>query len=173
MIWFILAIIIILLVPLIFTKLKKEALKITSEEFGAYGHLKHTVGLSIPENTMCKLHLSLQGLDIESNGVSFNLPRNRILDITVKSEEEIQKQLVSSAGGAVAGGMLFGALGAMVGGKTKEKKISTVKKYLIFIYEKDNNPEYIAFDTTKTMDYINFTTYFEKYMKKGNMKVDL
>lgn len=143
------------------------------EDYGAYGQFKHTIGLSMPENILCKLHLSSQGLEIEGNGVSFNLPRNRILDITIKSEEEIQKQFVSSAGGAVAGGILFGPLGAMIGGRTKEKKTSKIKTYLIFTYEKDNNPEYIAFDTTGTMKDTKFITYFRKYMQKGNMKVDL
>lgn len=156
-----------------YTKYKKMKSERNPEEDGVYGKFKHTVGLSIPENTMCSLHLYSQELKVNGNGVSFNLPRNRILDIVIKSEEEIQKQLVSSAGGAVAGGILFGALGAMVGGRAKEKKIKTFKQYLIFTYEKDGKPEYIAFDTTDNVDYIKFVSYFQKYMQKGNMQVNL
>lgn len=156
-----------------YTKYKKMKSERNPEEDGVYGKFKHTVGLSIPENTMCSLHLYSQELKVNGNGVSFNLPRNRILDIVVKSEEEIQKQLVSSTGGAIAGGILFGALGAMVGGRAKEKKIKTFKQYLIFTYEKDGKPEYIAFDTTDNVDYIKFVSYFQKYMQKGNMQVNL
>lgn len=156
-----------------YAKYKKMKSERNPQEDGVYGKFKHTIGLSIPENTVCSLHLYSQGLKVNGNGVSFNLPINRILDIVVKSEEEIQKQLVSSTGGAVAGGILFGALGAMIGGRAKEKKIKTFKQYLIFTYEKDNKPEYIAFDTTNNVDYIKFITYFQKYMQKGNMQVNL
>lgn len=165
----------ILLSVLSLRKYKKcKAVKnIKSIEQDIQGKFKHTIGLSLPENTICILNLSSQGLKIDSNGVSFNLPKERILDITIKTDAEIQKQLVSSAGGAVAGGILFGALGAMIGGRTKEKKVTTIKQYLICIYEKDGKSEYVAFDTTGNMACIKFTRYFQQNMQKGNMQVNL
>lgn len=154
-------------------KKHKVVKSIKSPEQNIQGKFKHTIGLSIPEDTICTLNLSCQGLKIDSNGVSFNLSQNKILDVTVKTDAEIQKQLVSSTGGAVAGGILFGALGAMIGGRVKEKKITTIKQYLIFVYEKDGKSEYIAFDTTGNMTCIKFMKYFQQNMQKGNIQVNL
>jgi len=156
-----------------YKKIKEIKSKLNPEQEGVFGKFKHTIGLNLPENTMCILHLYLQGITINANGVTFNIPRDRILNISVKTDEEIQKQLVSNAGGAIAGGIMFGPLGAMIGGRPKEKKIITHKQYLIFIYEKDGKPEYIAFDTTNNTDYIKFNTYFQDYMHKDNMQVNL
>ena len=39
------------------------------------------------------------------------------------TNEQISKQAVSSAGGAVAGAVLFGPLGAIIGGRAKGVKI--------------------------------------------------
>ena len=56
--------------------------------------------------------------------------------------------LVSSAGGALAGGMLFGPLGAIVAGRTKVKKNRAVTNYLIFTYLADEGISYISFELT-------------------------
>ena len=65
----------------------------------------------------------------------------------IKTDTEIQDQAVSSIGGAVAGAAMFGALGAIIGGRAKTKKVKTVIQYLIITYT-DNKGElaYIGFD---------------------------
>lgn len=52
---------------------------------------------------------------------SFSLPVEKLIDVSVMTNREIQKQYVSSVGGAVAGAMLFGSVGAILGGSAVSK----------------------------------------------------
>ena len=58
----------------------------------------------------------------EGSGIRYELSKDKVTDIAVKTDVEIQQQYVSSAGGALAGGMLFGPLGAIVAGRTEAKR---------------------------------------------------
>ena len=63
----------------------------------------------------------------------------------MKTDVEIQKQYVSSVGGAVGGYMLFGGLGAMIGGRAKERETAKTEYYLIITYRKNDELAYISF----------------------------
>ena len=107
------------------------------------------IGLSVPEDTMCNIYLCNDHYEFEANGITFSLKKEKITDISLKTNTEIQNQLVSSAGGAVAGAMLFGPLGAIIGGRIKEKESKKITDCLIFTYIKDDNTiDYIAFNST-------------------------
>ncbi len=68
----------------------------------------------------------------------------RIFKITSKLKRE---QAVSSVGGAIAGGVMFGPLGAIIGGRAKNKKVKTVTRYFIITYINDQEEiKYIGFD---------------------------
>ena len=82
---------------------------------------------------------------ITSGGNTFNVALNKLTDVQIKTNAEIQKQYVSSVGGAVGGAVLFGPLGAMVGGRAKQKQIRTLEHYLIITYLKDGNVDYLSF----------------------------
>ncbi len=112
------------------------------------GLLKHTIGLPTAEGINCQVLLFDDRLEIRFNNMKFVLDRNKILDICLKTDVDIQSQYVSSAGGAVGGALLFGAIGAMIGGAATEKKTKKVKKYLIITYNNDNEIKYMGFDTT-------------------------
>lgn len=108
--------------------------------------LKHMIGLPVPEGFECEISSYPTKISISGNGMQFNLDKNKLIDVCVKTDVEIQNQYVSSVGGAVGGAILFGGLGAMIGGRAKLKQSRTVSKYLIFSYSKDNNINYISFD---------------------------
>lgn len=110
------------------------------------GEFFHTIGLSLPEKTYCHVYLCNDKVVIEGNGIAFNLLNDKIIDVSLKTNREIEKVYVSSAGGAVGGALLFGPLGAFVGGRVKEKRNTKTTTYLIFTYDKDGNPDYIAFN---------------------------
>lgn len=44
--------------------------------------------------------------------------------------------------------MLFGPLGAVIGGRAKEKKSKKMYQYLIITYESNGEIKYIGFDAT-------------------------
>lgn len=112
------------------------------------GTLKHFNGLPVPENTSCQINSTKDAYQILCQGQQFNLAKEKVLNISITTDTEIQKQYVSSAGGAIGGALLFGPVGALIGGRTKAKTKKEVYTYLIFTYLKGEEPQYIAFDST-------------------------
>ncbi|MCD8048472.1 MAG: hypothetical protein LUG52_02520 [Clostridia bacterium] len=107
----------------------------------------HVNGLPIAENMLCEIFSYPDRLEFKSGTTNIMLKRNKITDMCIKTDTEIQKQAVSSAGGAIAGAVMFGALGAAIGGRTKTKKIKTTTQYLIIIYRGEQEElKYIGFD---------------------------
>ena len=110
---------------------------------------EHIAGLPLAENTACEIIFGNMDITVKGSGNIFKLDYSKVTDITIKTDRDITKQYVSSVGGAVAGGLLFGPVGAIIGGRAKQKKIETVNKYLIITYLKDGEAAYIGFDVTK------------------------
>lgn len=109
---------------------------------------KHMAGLPINEGADTFLYRCNDKVIFERNETTYELELVRIKDITIKTDVEIQKSYVSSVGGAVGGYVVFGPLGAMIGGRAKEKKSQVIEKYLIFAFEKEGKIEYISFEVT-------------------------
>lgn len=109
-------------------------------------------GLPLPEGSICQIYYCKEKIVIDGNNASFVIPLNRVHDISTKAETEIQKQVVSSAGGAVAGAMMFGPIGAIIGGRTKTKTTKKDTIYLFITYQSENGEiKYIAFNVTGTL----------------------
>lgn len=85
--------------------------------------LKHIKGLPVSESQICNVYSLPEKYVIEASGLTFNLEKNRVTDVCIKTQTEISKQAVSSIGGAVAGAVLFGPLGAIIGGRAKDRKV--------------------------------------------------
>lgn len=110
----------------------------------------HVCGLPLAQNTKCRLEYDQEwNLSVSGGGTVFKLAGEKINAIEVHSDVEIQKQYVSSAGGAVAGTLMFGALGGLIGGRVKEKNDITITYYLIISYRGENGPEYLSFETAE------------------------
>lgn len=106
---------------------------------------EHIGGLPLAQFAACTVSFEDDCIAIHSSGNAFNLSYDKITAMDLRTSTEIQKAYVSSAGGAIAGGVLFGPLGAMVGGRVKEKKSTTVENFIIFTYLKDGNIDYLSF----------------------------
>ncbi len=142
---------------------RKEELKATKAIT-----LQHFYGLPVAEGTLCNLFLCEDKIVFESKGATFNLSKDKIIDVSDKSEKEITKSYVSSIGGAVGGALLFGPLGAMIGGRTKEKVDKEERFYLIFTYKEKDENKYISFLVNRDRTGIyNFIADFQNnYNKK-------
>lgn len=112
------------------------------------GVFRHINGLSLAENAQCEVLSYPDVYEFKSGALKFNLPKSKIVDVNIKTDMDIQKQYVSSVGGAVGGAVLFGPLGAVIGGRAKQKKVRTVSNYLIITYKGDTELKYIGFDVT-------------------------
>lgn len=86
------------------------------------------------------------GFVFTAGGNTFNLSDDKITDMCIKTDAEIQRQYVSSVGGAVGGAVLFGPIGAMIGGRAKEKRTTNLTHYLIITYLKDGQVAYVCFE---------------------------
>ncbi|TCL35650.1 hypothetical protein EV210_111116 [Anaerospora hongkongensis] len=127
---------------------------------------QHVSGLSIAEGAECFIYLCNNMIVFERNETSYKLLVEKIKDIVIKTDTEIQKSHVSSIGRAIAGGVLFGPLGAIVGGRSKEKTSKIESRYLIFTYDKNGEADYISFDVTKTLDAYKFLDFWSKIPKE-------
>lgn len=150
-------------------------LKEKSNELGAiiYGNYKHMTGLTVNEGANVDLFVCNDRIVMESNGTQFNLDNNKILDVTIKTETEIRKAYVSSIGGAVGGAVLFGPLGAMIGGRAKKKTDKTVKSYLIFTYDKGDKTDFISFEIINFLKTDKIVKYFKDNSNKTKKEINL
>lgn len=131
---------------------------------------KHMAGLPMAEGAEIFVYRCKDKVVFERNQDTIELEINKVRDILIKTDVEIQKSYVSSAGGAVGGYVLFGPLGAMIGGRAKEKKSTTVEKYLIFAYEKENDLNYISMEVTNEPNAVLFNSnYYD--LSKNKRKI--
>lgn len=112
---------------------------------------KHTTGLPIAEGADCEVYFGENQISIAGTGAKINLDISKLVSIDVKTETEIQKAYVSSLGGAVGGAVLFGPLGAVVGGRAKQKTSENIEYYMIITYKKGENLEYLSFVINRTL----------------------
>ncbi|WP_410768116.1 hypothetical protein [Fontibacillus sp. BL9] len=118
---------------------KAERVKL-SEELKGLGvivssPLHHIQGLPLAEKTQCNVHVTPHLLIIEGGGTTFELKMNQIRAAEVKTDVEIANSVHSSAAKGIAGGLLFGPVGAMVGARATNKKQTTFTYYLIINFE--------------------------------------
>lgn len=124
--------------------------------------MPHMTGLPIADGTYCKIYLHPDKYVFEYKKTTYELPIDRITDVSIKTEKEVQTSYVSSIGGAVGGAVLLGPLGAIIGGRAKKKKTTTRKYYLIISYKKDEKYDCITFDATGCLKAHKFVKEFSK-----------
>lgn len=134
---------------------------------------KHTAGLPLADGTTCGVEFGDEEILISGGGNDFKLPYNRITNLQVKTDVEIQKAYTSSIGGAVGGAVLFGPLGAIIGGRTKEKTSKVVEHYLIITYTKDDKIEYLSFWTSENFKAAKLIDQKRGLLSSQNMTVNL
>lgn len=116
---------------------QQYAQEITYKATAFRDYFKTTVveGLPVPTGAKCSLYLKSNGILCKSAGTEFSIPKERIISVVVDKSKNIQKQIVSSAGGALAGSLMFGPVGAAFGGRAKTKKVVSKKTFLSVVYK--------------------------------------
>ena len=133
-------------------------------------YFKTTVvgGLPVPTGAKCSLYLRSNEIYGKVAGVEFSIPQDRIISVMVDKSKEIQKQLVSSVGGAVAGGFMFGTLGAAIGGRAKSKNVVSKKTFLSIVYNsKDGEIKNIVLEPNQNEIY-NLKTRLKAFNVNNN-----
>lgn len=145
----IIPIMILVIIGIIKANKRKKMRKAELQQSGllTYTAFNHVNGLPIAENLLCEIKSYRDRLDFKAGTTNIKLPREKITDMCIKTDTEIQNQAVSSVGGAIAGGVMFGTLGAIIGGRVKTKKVKTITQYLIITYIGElGELKYIGFD---------------------------
>ncbi len=115
----------------------------------------HASGLPVAQKEECQLLSYPDRYDFFFGKTKFSLAKSKVTDVCCKDETQFQQQYVSSAGGAVGGALLFGPIGAMVGGRTKKKTDMIIRHYLIITYVSDNEVRHIVLENTGISNKIN------------------
>ena len=109
--------------------------------------LTFVYGLPLMQGIMCKVKSTPGEIIIEAQGTVFKLDKSKIASITIEKNISTHTQTYSSAGGALAGAIMFGAVGAAIGGRAKTKQITEKKKYIVITYsDNENSVKNIIFD---------------------------
>lgn len=107
--------------------------------------LPHSTGLPLAKGASCFIKCNMQGFDISSSGVDFNLPSDKITILEIISNVDVQKHYVSSAGDAIRGAMRSGASGARRGGRIQEMTSAVTTYCLVINFISDNRIASICF----------------------------
>lgn len=117
---------------------------------------KHISGLPIAEGVPVNIAASKERLLFIHNSQEISLTAEKITDISIKTDTEIQSSYVSSIGNALLGARLFGSTGAIIGGQAREKRSTIETHFLIIAYKKQAEQAYLSFqiDDIKTANAI-------------------
>ena len=152
------------LAVLLFRKTKKEKAKAAAKpQKPARGRFQHAAGLPIPEGMLCDLSLDESGLIVSSAGNNYTIAFEKITSVSAKTDVEVQKHIVSSAGGALVGAALFGVPGALIGGRAKTKQTATYKTFLVITYNNESGPTYLLFGLTSFGSAAPFIKYYNAH----------
>lgn len=136
--------------------------------------VKHIYGLNTAEDMLCRIEVWKDSYKFKMNNINFSLSREKVTDIAIKTETEVQQQYVSSIGGAVLGGALFGTVGAAYGGRAKKKEIYNFKSFLVFTYTGENSSDIknIIFGTSPEVDKI-VSDFYSNRKSSNNVNIEL
>ena len=157
-------------------KQAEEEQKEKDEAAGIFARaiVDHTAGLPLADGTKCIIVAYEDHFNITAIGAEFDLAKHKVVNIEIRTETEIHKSYVSSAGGAVGGAILFGAVGALIGGRVQQKIDTIEHKYLIITYKKEDSLEYIGFDCTQNLtDAYSLISYYRTSTPYQSVKIEL
>lgn len=143
----------------------------------ARGTLLHIDGLGLPDGAKCKVDFQNGTLTVDALSQTITLAGEKIVGAEIVKKKDITKQAVSNAGGAIAGAMWFGALGAIVGGASHKKTVKQVHRFLVISYLADDGVKHIVFganDGTFSADRTAaIRNAIAKYAKGRHVEIEL
>lgn len=172
-VYIVLGVIMIACTILLFRPTKKDKLKKADriakcQEILKSCTMKHVNGLPIAEDMICNIRSDDDRFIFSSGTMNFELEKSKITDMCIKTDKQIQEQYISSVGGAVGGAVLFGPIGAMIGGRAKKKTVkSEIHNYLIITYQSPDI-KYMGFEIGLSMASAN--TYINEFKSRNLAK---
>ncbi len=137
--------------------------------------LTFVAGLPLMQGAVCKVVSTNDKIIINGQGTTFELNKEKITSITIEKNITKHTQAVSSAGGALAGAMAFGVVGAAIGGRAKAKNFNALNRYIVITYfDSEENVKYIIFDYKNKGTYLveEFKTFNKSNVKQKTVEID-
>lgn len=116
-------------------KQREMQLKYTNQIPLYSGNLEHRSGLPVASGINCKLTVYNDRLEIMCSSGTFNIPKERVLAFDSVDEKQLEYVSKQSISKALAGGMLMGDVGAILGGLPKLQAREYKIPYLAIIYK--------------------------------------
>ncbi len=132
-------------------------------------------GLPLMQGAVCKVVSTFDKIIIDGQGTTFELKKEKISSITIEKNITKHTQAVSSAGGALAGAMAFGVVGAAIGGKATAKDFKLKKRYIVITYfDSEENVKYIIFDYNNNGAFLvkDFELFNKDSVVKKTVEID-
>lgn len=120
---------------------EKELKRLTESGIKLRAEFMHISGLQVSDYLPCLVNITNEEYKFVASNINFSLPRNKITDVCIKTKTEVQKQYVSSIGGAALGGALFGLAGAAYGGRATAKTLKNISNFLVITYYGENETD--------------------------------
>lgn len=136
--------------------------------------LRFCGGLNLLPNVMCKVICFPEELVVEASSQSFHIPDEKLVFVKKMSKTDIIKQYTPNVGGAVAGALIAGPIGALIGGSGSVRTVRLKSKYLVIAYQGEREVQYILFDAVKNPSMVNKMRNHYKYLAgRESIRVDL
>lgn len=107
--------------------------------------VKHIEGLNLPESAGCMLTCGIENIKITCGKNIITLPVEKITSVSLINTKDVIHQASSSVGGAIMGGAIAGVVGAAIGGRSKDKKITVTENLLAIMYNSNGETKHIYF----------------------------
>lgn len=125
-------------IPIIVRKRREEKLA-TAEAIAngripvASGAVRHIGGLPVPTNVPCKMTVFADRMELTSSSQDFRLSMDKVIGAEQFVDTEMRQHIQRNTGGAIFGGLMFGAAGAIVGGMPESRYRREISKYNILL----------------------------------------
>lgn len=108
--------------------------------------VKHIAGLPIGEYTPCKLMVGNECCKIRVGTQDYKLLYSKVVAAESATQEQISYVSQGSALGGIAGGVLLGVAGAVIGSRPQAKRMVDRTNYLIINYQSDDGVKAMVFE---------------------------
>lgn len=155
--------------------IEKEMGVVTKTESAIFAalHAKHISGLPIAEGVPIKITANKERLLFVHNSQEISLTAEKIIDISIKTDTEIQSSYVSSIGNALLGARLFGTAGAIIGGQAREKRTTIDTHYLVVAYIKNSEQVYLSFQIEDLRSASTIISFFNSQSSPAPKRIEL
>ena len=121
----------------------------------------------------CYASVSIERILFISNSQEISLSSEKIIDIGIKTDQEIQTSYGSSISGAILGGYMFGTIGAIIGGQMRERKHVVNNHFLIITYKKENSQNYLSFYVEDLASANKIVSFYSSGKSAPKVRVEL